>query len=444
MMFLIFCILSTVITLPQTISGDGVIEVFKWKQMDYYNRGNSEATTSSTFTSPSNTNNNRKGVIYFPGQYYGARSKRQQEHIINNASPSYIPYNNVPMGVTHYKGRLFITMPRRRVGIPSTLNYVDLRKDGNEMSPKLHAYPDFETNQIKANSGNLVSVYRTSVDSCGRLWFIDTGILEYPNNRMQVQKPSIWIMDLSTDRLLRRFEIPESTVEQGQGLASITIDTDKGCDKSFAYIPDLVNNQLYVYSLETSKIWTFQHNYFHFDPLAGDLNIGGQAFSWSDGIFSITIGPKDSDGSRVVLFHPMASHNEFIVSNKVLQNESHAENDDYDRDFKLLGRRGDARQSTMHEYDPHTNVVFYAEIQRNGISCWNTNKRFSSDNHGTVAQDSQLMIYPSDLTIDEDGVMWVMTNSMPIFIYSTLDTNTYNFRVWKQMTSEAIKNTVCS
>lgn len=64
---------------------------------------------------------------------------------------------------------------------------------------------------------------------------------------MQVQKPSIWIMDLSTDRLLRRFEIPESTVEQGQGLASITIDTDKGCDKSFAYIPDLVNNQLYVY-----------------------------------------------------------------------------------------------------------------------------------------------------------------------------------------------------
>lgn len=223
--------------------------------------------------------------------------------------------------------------------------------------------------------------------------------------------------------------------------------------------------------METNKIWTFQHNYFHFDPLAGDLNIGGQAFSWSDGIFSIAIGPKDSDGSRVVLFHPMASHNEFIVSNKVLQNESHAENDDYDRDFKLLGRRGDARQSTMHEYDPHTNVVFYAEIQRNGISCWNTNKRFSSDNHGTVAQDSQLMIYPSDLTvkvyfqallrrkyvdlrsvllffsllqIDEDGVMWVMTNSMPIFIYSTLDTNTYNFRVWKQMTSEAIKNTVCS
>lgn len=64
---------------------------------------------------------------------------------------------------------------------------------------------------------------------------------------MQIQKPSIWIMDLKTDRVIRRFEIPESIVTEGRGLASITVDTDKGCDKTFAYVPDLVNSQLYVY-----------------------------------------------------------------------------------------------------------------------------------------------------------------------------------------------------
>lgn len=52
------------------------------------------------------------------------------------------------MGVTHYKGRLFVTMPRRRVGIPSTLNYIDMNADGSMKSPKLKAYPDFETNQF--------------------------------------------------------------------------------------------------------------------------------------------------------------------------------------------------------------------------------------------------------------------------------------------------------
>lgn len=64
---------------------------------------------------------------------------------------------------------------------------------------------------------------------------------------MQIQRPSIWIVDLKTDETIRRFEIPESAVAEGRGLASITVDTDKGCDKTFAYLPDLVNRQLYVY-----------------------------------------------------------------------------------------------------------------------------------------------------------------------------------------------------
>ncbi|XP_061393605.1 L-dopachrome tautomerase yellow-f2-like [Musca vetustissima] len=407
--------------------------------MDFYNRGNNPQLTTET-TKPSIIRDS--GIIYFPGQYHGFRSRRQAGNY--NTEQSYIPYNNVPMGATHYKGRLFVTMPRRRVGIPSTLNYIDMNADGDIKSPKLRAYPDFETNQFMGKSGNLVSVYRTTVDSCGRFWFIDTGMLEYPNNRMQVQKPSIWIMDLKTDRVIRRYEIPESIVTEGRGLASITVDTDKGCDKTFAYVPDLVNSQLYVYSYEQNGMWSFQHNYFSFDPIAGDLNIGGQVFSWDDGIFSVVLAPKNNDGSRNVLFHAMASFNEFFVSNEILQDQNNTQRPEANREFHLLGSRGPKSQSTMHEYDPRTGVVFYAEIQRNGVGCWSYKKPFTPSNHGTVAQDEQRMIYPSDLTIDEDGTLWVMTNSMPIFIYSTLDPNVYNFRVWKQSTDVAIRNTACA
>ncbi|XP_059219463.1 L-dopachrome tautomerase yellow-f2 isoform X1 [Stomoxys calcitrans] len=423
------------------VQADGLIEVFAWKQIDYCNSESyNQQFIAPTKYRPTWFYEPHPGVIYFPGQYHGIRSKRQAPV----ANASFIPYNNVPMGVTHYKGRLFITMPRRRVGIPSTLNYIDLTKNGREKSPKLTAYPDFETNQFAGNTGRLVSVYRTDVDTCGRLWFIDTGMLEYPNNRMQVQRPSIWVMDLKTDQVVRRFEVPESIVAEGRGFASITTDTDKGCDKTFAYLPDLVNRQLYVYSYEQNSMWTFQHNYFNFDPIAGDFNIGGQSFSWDDGIFSTTLTPKSSDGSRNVLFHAMASFNAFAVSNAVLQNPANAQRSDHGRDFRLLGSRGQDRQSTMHEYDPRTGVVFYAEIQRNAVGCWNGRKPFTPANQGTVAQDAQRMIYPSDLSIDDEGTMWVMTNSMPIFIYSTLDTNIYNFRVWKQNTATAVLNTVCA
>ncbi|XP_037948418.1 L-dopachrome tautomerase yellow-f2-like isoform X2 [Teleopsis dalmanni] len=377
----------------------------------------------------------------------GVRSLQNSNNVENNSS--YIAYNNVPMGATHFQGRLFITMPRRRVGIPSTLNYIDMIKDGNNPSPKLHAYPNFDTNDInsisQSNSQSLVSVYRTTTDLCQRLWFIDTGMLEYPNNHTQVKRPSIWIIDLKTDAVIKRFEIQPQIVESGRGLASITIDVRaQQCNKAFAYVPDLVSNQLYVYSLETDRIWTFRHNYFNFDPISGDLSIGGQTFRWNDGIFSTTLGAIQRNGYRDVYFHPMASTNEFVVSSSILQNETNAARSDHGRDFRILGNRGINKQSTMHEYDERTGIIFYDEIHRNGVGCWNTRKPFSAENHGTVAQDEARMIYPSDLTIDDNGTIWVMTNSMPLFIYSTLDSNTFNFRVWKQNVYEAAKNTICA
>lgn len=129
--------------------------------------------------------------VVFPGKY----SRRKRKIMTSRDTPvvvssradsddpnaSYIPYNNVPMGATHFRGRLFVTMPRRRVGIPSTLNYIDLAEDGSNRSPKLRAYPNFALNQFNASAENLVSVYRTSVDACQRLWFIDTGMLEHPS-----------------------------------------------------------------------------------------------------------------------------------------------------------------------------------------------------------------------------------------------------------------------
>lgn len=152
-------------------------------------------------------------------------------------------------------------------------------------------------------------------------------------------------------------------------------------------------------SYETNSFWSFQHNYFSFDPLASELFVGGQSFNWDDGIFSLTLGPVENDGSRMVFFHAMISNDEFGVSNLVLQDSSKAHRSHHGRDFRLLGHRGVRRQSTMHAYDNRTNVIFYAEIQRNGIGCWNVDHPLTPEYHGTVASDARRMIYPSDLTV---------------------------------------------
>lgn len=54
-------------------------------------------------------------------------------------------------------------------------------------------------------------------------------------------------MDLKTDRVLRRYEIPDSMMDVGRGLISLSVDVGKGCDNAFAYLPDVYTNQLHVY-----------------------------------------------------------------------------------------------------------------------------------------------------------------------------------------------------
>lgn len=76
----------------------------------------------------------------------------------NQNSPMFIQYNNVPMGVDHYNGHLFITMPRRREGIPSTLNVINLNANSRNKSPLLTPYPDIETNVLHVRT--LYSVFR--------------------------------------------------------------------------------------------------------------------------------------------------------------------------------------------------------------------------------------------------------------------------------------------
>lgn len=122
-----------------------------------------------------------------------------------------------------------------------------------------------------------------------------------------------------------------------------------------------------TYSLKENRVWSFAHNYFARSPLDGDFNVVGLRFQWDDGIFSITLGPRQSDGFRSVFFHPMVSTNEFVVSSRVLQNETASQRFFQGDDFGVYGSRGPLAQCTMHQYDPTTGVIFYSLIGINAI-----------------------------------------------------------------------------
>lgn len=60
----------------------------------------------------------------------------------------YIAANNIPTGITPSTNRLFISIARKDYGIPSTLNYIDLRAARDQKSPMLRSYPNYEINEL--------------------------------------------------------------------------------------------------------------------------------------------------------------------------------------------------------------------------------------------------------------------------------------------------------
>lgn len=97
----------------------------------------------------------------------------------------------------------------------------------------------------------------------------------------------------------------------------------------------------------------------------------------------------------------------------------------------------------MHDFDKNTGVIFFSQVATNGAACWSTAKPLTPDNIAVIARNDQAMIYPGDLNVDSEGVIWMMTNTMPRFIYSSLNPNEVNFRIWRQPVVDAIRGTVC-
>lgn len=75
-------------------------------------------------------------------------------HIFWNAfiaanDPNYFTnINNCPFGVARVRNKLFVGVPRRRPGVPATLNIINLTKVFGNKSPALEGYPNYQINDI--------------------------------------------------------------------------------------------------------------------------------------------------------------------------------------------------------------------------------------------------------------------------------------------------------
>ncbi|KAG6461495.1 hypothetical protein O3G_MSEX012669 [Manduca sexta] len=391
--------------------GDGKLkQIFSWKQIGYDIHGVKYRNSSDHERRPN-------GIIF--------------DQDLEEEEKFFIQYNNVPIGLQVYADKVFVTVPRRKYGIPSTLNYVDR----SSPSPLLMPYPSFE--EVK----RLVSVYRPAVDECDRLWMVDTGLLEVPGARKQLQPPAILAYDLPTGTLLFRYEFDPAVLineRTSGGLTSITIDVERSaCDDAYAYVNDLATEGLVVFSLKQRQFWRINHPSFSHDESAMNFTAAGSVINWKDGVFSIALS-ETRKSIRTAYYHPLVSTHEFSIDTRILKQRGF----NFNNEFKDLGTRGPNTQSSKHVYHAGTRTLFFGNVAQDAILCWNVDVPLTPANVGITVQDHQKLVYISDMILKEDEV-WVLANQIPRFVYSSFDVNEDNYFILSGNAQDLIRGTVC-
>lgn len=365
----------------------------------------------------------------------------------NNAirSRAFIPENNLPLGVDRFKNRIFITTPRWNPGVPATLSYLPLPVQ--DQSLPLIPYPDwsFHTTPQNPDCSKLVSVYRIYVDECDRLWVLDAGVIDTLTNLQQVCPPKLLAFNLRTDELLFSYELPPEQVKQDSLHTNVVVDIRDGqCEDAFAYVADVWRYGVTVFSLREFKSWRTTNYLYNPNPVASDYNYLDLNFQWSDGVFGMSLSPVHRDGDRMLFYHPMSSFTEFQVPTSVLQNETIWQNFGLAKAFQPIGSRGKAGQSSTSGVS-RENVQFFTLVQQSGVGCWDLAKPYNRNNLGVVEKDLEKITFPNDLKLDREPrqSVWVISNKLPVFLYSKLDYTEINFRILTTEVQKAIQNTVC-
>lgn len=364
---------------------------------------------------------------------------------------AYKPERALPLGIARYKERVFISLPKWKSGTPVTLATVPVSaaSDGNH-SPLLNPFPSWSWHgRAEGDCEGLTSVFRMEVDQCGRLWVLDSGLVNVAEGGKQICPSQLLIFDLSSDTLMRRYVFPKTSLKENSFLTGITLDVDgTQCgseqDDAFAYIADVWAFGMVVYNFKTDKSWRVEHEYFHPDPLSCKFNVSGVSFRWLDGLFGIALSPlnkEDPTAVRTMYFHPMSSYREFSVPTSVIRNET-AAGDSADA-FTAYDVRGRTRSHASASAMSAQGILLYNLVTRDAVGCWNTHLPHIEALNGEIDRDPERLSLPNDISIDADDNVWVLSDKLHKYLYQQLNPNEVNFRVLRAKVSEAVKGTVC-
>jgi len=197
------------------------------------------------------------------------------------ASGRFIVENNALAGVKGYDGEIYVTVPRWRPGVPSTLNKVV----HNGTAYVLQPYPSWAMQEV-GNYSALQYVQSMEIDSRGWMWILDAGRLNLLADSSLIVNgpPKLIIWDINANCPVREFVFPNDVLPYNNSWANdIVVDQANG----FAYITDTKpTGGVVIYDFVTNQARRFDDESMH-GTKGSKVTINGTTF---------TIAPMGTDG----------------------------------------------------------------------------------------------------------------------------------------------------
>ncbi|XP_011164464.2 protein yellow [Solenopsis invicta] len=343
----------------------------------------------------------------------------------NERGFEYQPENIVMTGIEITWNRIFVSTPRLRAGVPATLSFFP-RKVPLGSSPLLQAYPSWDwhgAGKGEINCTKLISVYRTRLDRCDRLWVVDAGVMTSIDDFMPVCPPKIVVFDLKTDQVVRHVTFPREVLRPDSLLTNIVIDevSAKSCDDVFLYMTDTLGPGILIFDGARDRSWRVVHRTMFPNPDEAMYKIGSDTFEFLDGIVGIAFSPK----TGTIYYQPLATLSLFSVPTSALQVGPLPFGEQLP--VTLVGKK--SSQGLALAVDPRDDSILFSPFTETAIASWQP----QTNQQRILAYNPEKLQFIAEILPAkyDNGNFWIMSSRFHKFFLKQIDNHQINIRIMR-------------